>query len=590
MKPTSPLPVMALLALASYLTACAGETPARAPAAEPAEPPTAAPSEPPPAEWLTDITRQAGIDFVHAHGGSGERYMVETMGGGGGFFDFDNDGWLDIYLVQGGPLAATGEPSASGDRLYANRGQPSGTVPSFSDRSAAAAAAPGYGMGACFADVDNDGFTDVYLTRFGADRLLRNDGGQRLVDVTEAAGIANPHWAASCAFADYDRDGCLDLYVVNYVDFSLDTHRPCVEDGLHVYCHPDVYDGVPDVLYRNRCGGAAGRFEDVSRRAGVRNDDPGESKGLGVVWTDFDDDGDVDLYVANDSTRNFLYRNEGPGAGGEVGFRDVGVSVGAAFNDRGLTEAGMGTDAGDVDGDGRFDLFVAHLDFETNTLYHNQGRGLFLDATARSGLAAPSLRRVGFGVNLFDVDNDSHLDLFVANGHILDNISEQHPGLTYAQPDQLFRGDGSGTFELAGETAGAYFAQAFVGRGTAAGDIDNDGDLDLLVINNDQPPVLLHNRIGDRSQALILHLESRYGGRHAIGAKATLVTARRTQVEEVRSGSSYLSQGDLRLHFGLGQGQGIERLEIRWPEGEIESIEVESLAINAVNRIRQQKR
>ncbi|MEM7354935.1 MAG: CRTAC1 family protein, partial [Acidobacteriota bacterium] len=294
----------------------------------------------------------------------------------------------------------------------------------------------------------------------------------------------------------------------------------------------------------------------------------------------------VDLYVANDSTRNFLYRNEGPGADGRVGFRDVGVGVGAAFNDRGLTEAGMGTDAGDVDGDGRFDLFVAHLDFETNTLYHNQG-GLFIDATARSGLGPPSMRRVGFGVNLFDVDSDGDLDLFVANGHILDNINQQKPSLSYAQPDQLFLGNGSGVFTLAPGAAGPYFERALVGRGTAVGDIDNDGDPDLLVLNNDQAPVLLQNHIGDGANALILELRSRHGGRHAIGAKATVVTHQGTQVEEVRSGSSYLSQGDLRLHFGLGQGTSIERVEIRWPEGQTETLDAASLHLNAVNLIQQ---
>ena len=521
--------------------------------------------------------------------------MVETMAGGGGFFDLDNDGWLDLYLVQGAALPGFTAPTPLTDRIYRNVGPLNAgarnrgigeTRPAFEDVTAEVGAGTGYGMGVCFADVDNDGFTDVYVTGFGPDRLLSNQGGQ-LIDVTEAAGIDNPHWAASCAFADYDRDGCLDLYVVNYVDFRLDNHRRCTQDGLEMYCHPDVYNGVPDVLYRNRCDSGGPSFEDVTAGAGVRNDDPRESKGLGVVWTDFDDDGDADLYVANDSTRNFLYRNEGRGADGTVTFRDVGVTSGTAFNDQGLTEAGMGTDAGDVDGDGRTDLFVANLDFETNTLYRNQGRGLFFDSTAQASLAVPSMNRVGFGVNLFDVDNDGDLDLFVANGHIIDNIHELKASLTYGQRDQLFLGDGGGRFELAGESAGAHFRRTLVSRASAVGDIDNDSDLDLLVINCNQAAVLLENHIGEQQSALILKLESRYGGRDAIGARVTVTTRRGTQVDEVRSGSSYLSQGDLRLHFGLGRETSVERIEIRWPEGDVQQVAGSELTINTVNVIRQ---
>ncbi len=507
--------------------------------------------------------------------------MVETMGSGGGVFDFDGDGWLDLYLVQSGPLPDAPKSTSQTNQLYRNRGRDAAGFVSFENTTDSTGGGdPGYGMGACFADVDNDGFTDIYVTNFGADRLLRNDGGRRLVDVTTTAGINNAAWGTSCAFADVDRDGCLDLYVVNYVDFRLANHQRCFEDGLHVYCHPDVYRGVADVLYRNRCDGT---FDDVTASYGVRNDDPRESKGLGVVWTDVDDDGDVDLYVANDSTRNFLYRNEGSGRP----FREIGVSSGTAFNDQGVTEAGMGTDAGDVDGDGRFDLFVAHLDFETNTLYRNQGRDMFFDTTASAGLAAPSMRRVGFGSNLFDADNDGDLDLFVANGHILDNIHQQKPSLSYGQPDQLFFNDGGGRFTPATTTIGSHFEQALVGRGSAVADLDNDGDLDLMITHNNQATVLLENRRPSH-HGLTVRLVSRFGGRDAIGARVKLVPAdpsQPSQVEEVRSGSSYLSQGDLRVHFGLGIETEINHLEIRWPEGDTQTIPGNILTIDAVNTI-----
>ncbi|MDY7093025.1 MAG: CRTAC1 family protein [Acidobacteriota bacterium] len=541
-----------------------------------------------------DVTAAAGIDFVHSHGGSGERYMVETMGSGGGFFDLDGDGWLDLYLVQGAPLPGFEGTPPGPDRIYRNRGPDEETgglaFDDVTDEVAGENAdfGRGYGMGVCFGDVDNDGFTDVYVTHYGphysTDRLYRNDGGRRLVDVTAAAGIDNPQWGASCAFADADGDGCLDLYVVNYVDATLENHRRCEENGLHVYCHPDVYRGVPDRLYRNRCQGPPS-FEDATAALGPQ--DAASAKGLGVVWTDFDDDGDADIYVSNDSTRNFLYANES--SPGTLRFREVGVASGTAFNDQGVTEAGMGVDAGDVDGDGRFDLFTAHLDFETNTLYRNQGGGFFLDATAQAALAAPSLRKVGFGSNFFDVDNDSDLDLFVANGHILDNIAEQKPSLSYGQRDQLFVNDGSGRFSPAGPGAGSHFQRRWVGRGSAAGDVDNDGDLDLLITHCGQPAVLLENRIGDRKPGLILALESRHGGRDAIGAKVTLTTADgRRLVEESRSGSSYLSQGDLRVHFGLGDRTAIESLEIRWPEGEIQRLDGTELGDNGIQAIRQE--
>jgi hypothetical protein len=535
---------------------------------------SASPAQPE-VRWFEEVTAEAGFDFKHDHGGSGRRYMVETMAGGGGFLDLDGDGWLDVYLVQGQPLPGRSDAKPLTDTVLRNR-----NGKGFEDHTARVVGAePGYGMGACFADIDNSGTTDVYVTRFGPDLLLSNQDG-RLVDATAGSGVDNPDWAASCAFADYDRDGCLDLYVVNYVDFSLNHHIECREGDLPVYCHPDAYEGVPDLLYRGHCDGT---FSEVSAAAGLGDRDPQQGKGLGVVWTDLDGDGHVDLYVSNDSTRNFLYRNRGDGT-----FMEIGALSGSAFNERGMTEAGMGVDAGDVDGDGHFDLFVANLDFETNTFYRNQGGASFGDETVSAGLAAPSLTRVGFGVDLFDADNDGDLDLFIANGHIIDNIHEANPTLAFAQPDQLFQ-NRDGRFEAVGDAAGDYFKRAMVGRGAAVADVDADGDLDLLVTNCNEKAVLLANRIGEEANSLLLRLVSHHG-RDAIGARATVRVGDRSLVEEVRAGTGYLSQGDLRLHFGLGQAASIEDLEIRWPEGDIQRIDGDGLGINHVITVYQRSR
>jgi hypothetical protein len=547
-----------------------------APGCSPGEQTTAAAG--PAGDWFVEHQAAAGLDFVHVHGGSGKRYMAETMGSGGGFLDYDGDGWLDVYLVQATALPGFEPERPLVNRLYRNRGD--GTFEDVTEGSGAGD--PGYGMGTCFGDVDNDGDLDIYVSNFGPDVLLRNAGDGTFEDATTSAGIDNPDWGASCAFADYDRDGCLDVYVVNYVNFTLDNHKPCGTAGLRMYCHPDTYRGAADRLYRNRCDGT---FEDATEAAGVRNVDPTQSKGLGVRWVDFDGDGNVDLYVTNDSTRNFLYANNGDGT-----FTDVGVLSGTAYNEMGLTEAGMGIDAGDVDGDGRFDFMVTNLDFETNTLYRNRGEGNFLDATTMAGISGPSTTRVGFGTNLFDADNDGDLDLFVANGHIIDNIAESNPSLAYAQPNQLFENMGEGRFVEVTSRAGAAFSTARVSRGSAVGDPDNDGDLDLLITNCNQEVVLLRNESGGGTHWIQLRLESRHGGRDAIGAVARLTADGLTQVRDVHSGGSYLAQGDLRLHFGLGPHATIEALEILWPDGEGQSVDAGRLRVNAVNVVRQTAR
>ncbi|HWP43746.1 MAG TPA: CRTAC1 family protein [Blastocatellia bacterium] len=526
-------------------------------------------------EVFIEIHEQAGLDFTHVHGGSGKKYMIETMGAGGGFLDYDNDGFLDIYLIQSGPLPGFPDQRPLSNKLFRNNGD--GT---FADVTEAAGVGDtGYGMGCCFGDIDNDGFTDIFITNFGPNKLYRNNGDGTFTDITDRAGVGDPRWGTSCAFADYDRDGYLDLYVVNYVDFSLDNNKHCGPPDRPEYCHPDVYNGVPDILYHNN---GDGTFTDVTLKSGAYNADKAEGKGLGVVWTDYDDDGDPDIYVANDSTRNFLYRNNGDGT-----FTDVAVVTGCAYNERGMTEAGMGVDSGDVDGDGRFDFFLTHLNFETNTLYRNAG-GLFEDWTTVSGIGPPSLPMVGFGTGLFDFDNDGDLDAYVANGHIIDNISERNTSITYAQPDQLFENVGGGRFVEITSRAGAYFQTRWVGRGAAFGDIDNDGDLDILVTNCNQRALLLRNEVGNKNNWITLKLASRHRGRDAIGALVKLVTDRSAQVEEVRSGTSYLSQCDMRLQFGLGDQRQIDRLEIRWPDGQTQVVAGDKLKINQAITINQQ--
>jgi hypothetical protein len=528
-----------------------------------------------------EVQDAAGLRFRHRHGGTGNRYMPETMGAGGGWLDYDDDGLLDVYLVQGGHFpgapvhdAETDSEFPPGNRLFRNRGD--GT---FEDVTAVAhAQSDGYAMGACFADVDNDGHIDIYVTQFGLDVLLRNRGDGTFEHATRTAGIAVDGWSTSCAFADVDQDGWLDLYVVRYVDFRLTNHRACGPVGLPQYCHPDVYSGVSDVLLHNR----GGMFEDVTAAAGLRVDDPNEAKGLGAIFLDFDDDGDPDLYVSNDSTRNFLYRNEGNGT-----FAEVGTLAGVAYNELGATEAGMGVAAGDVDGDARLDLFVTNLDFETNTLYRSVGAGLFEDATVGAGLGPPSLLQVGFGTALFDGDLDGDLDLYVANGHILDNVALRNPTQSFAQADQLYLNTGEGgTFADVSSQAGEWFGKARVGRGAAPADYDDDGDIDLLISQNNDRAVLLHNDL-DRTTSghwLGLRLRSRYGGRDAIGATARIVghthQGEHHWIRQVHSGAGYLTQGDLRVQVGLGDDVTLERVEIRWPEGQEQTLPGDTLRMD----------
>ena len=499
----------------------------------------------------------AGLRFQHVNGATPERHLVEIMSGGGLFLDYDEDGWLDVFLVDGGSPTDATVASRARHRLFRNRGNGA-----FEDVTAASGIVHrAYGMGACAADYDNDGAIDIYVTNMGPNVLYRNVGGKRFTDVTARAGVGTGGLSASCAFADVDRDGDVDLFVANYVDARPDNHIFCGDTTkrLRIYCHPLTFAPLADVLYVNNGNGT---FTDASARAGIT----GRGNGLGAVFGDYDDDGWIDLFVANDTTPNFLYRNEGTGR-----FTEVALLAGVAVASDGRPRAGMGTDFGDYDGDGRLDLFVTNHELEAHTLFRNLGDGLFEDATARSGVGLATLPFVGFGALFFDYDHDADPDLAVVNGHVMNSPGHFRPGATEAQRKLLLRND-NGRFSEVGRQSGPGFSTEQVGRGLAAGDVDNDGDLDLLVTNNGGRVELLRHRGAGGRHALLVRLVGTASNRSGVGARIWLTAGGKTQVREIKAGSSYLGQSDLRAHFGLAQATSVDRLEIRWPSGARETL------------------
>jgi hypothetical protein len=507
---------------------------------------------------FTDVTREAGVSFHHINGASPDKHLVETMGSGGLFFDYDNDGWIDIFLVDGGSLADARVGSQAKHRLFHNRGN--GTFDDVTARSGIEHR--DYGMGACAGDYDNDGWTDLYVTNFGPDVLYRNRGDASFADVTAATHVGSPLFSASCAFVDLDKDGDLDLFVTNYVDEDRRKTRYCGNAtlGQRFYCHPLNFSPLPNTLYRND---GRGVFTDVSSASGIG---AYRGYGLGVVITDYDGDDRPDVFVANDSVPNFLFRNAG-----NLRFVESALGAGVAVASDGKARAGMGVDAGDYDGDGREDLVVTNLDFETHSLFRNLGEGLFGYATPESGLGFATLPFVGFGVVFMDADNDAQLDIAIANGHIMDNAPVFRSGTTYAQRNLLFRNAGSRRFAEIGRSAGGGFALEKVSRTLAAGDIDNDGDLDLLVTNSGQTADLLRND-GPRGNSLLVRAVVGKTRRDAIGARVRVTAGGRTQVREMRAGSSYLGQNDLRLHFGLGDTTIVDRVEVAWPSDRVDVV------------------
>ena len=511
-----------------------------------------------PSVIFTDATEESGIRFQHEDGRSYKKYFVETLGSGVALFDYDNDNDLDIYLVNGANLDSSDAAPDAMNRLYRNNG-----TGRFVDVTEASGVGHrGYGVGVCVGDYDNDGWLDMYVTNFSANVLYRNNGDGTFTDRTAEAGVQSLNWSAGCAFADVDADGDLDLYVANYVNFSVETHTPCRVNGILVYCSPRVYDGVKDVFFLNNGNGT---FSENTEDAGFDNL---ASRGLGVTFGDYDADGDTDLYVANDADANFLYNNDGKGQ-----FREQSQFSGVALSEHGLVENGMGVAFGDYDNDTWLDLAVTNFQHQTNTLYHSDAGEFFTDQTYSSGTGDVSLPYLAWGVNFFDFDHDGFQDIFVANGHIHDNVTLIDSSTTYAQLNHLFWNNGNGTFTDVTTESGSGMALQHSSRGSAVADIDNDGDLDLVVSNVGERIDILRNDGGNRSGNWInLKLIGTVSNRAAIGTRVILKAGAYQQIREVQSGSSYLSQNDLRLHFGIGTQERVE-LEIRWQNGTVQRFE-----------------
>lgn len=523
-----------------------------------------------PVPTFRDVARPAGLDFVHINGASEQRLLPEIIGPGGLFLDIDDDGWLDVFLVDGGSLADAAVARRARHRLYRNRGN--GT---FEDVTATSGIrSRGYGMGACAGDYDNDGLIDLYVTSVGANQLYRNAGRGRFAEVPDAGGAAGNLWSTSCAFLDLDRDGDLDLFVTNYVDALRDKNPFCGIAGppaVRDYCHPLMYQPLHSNLYRNTGPstslGASRTFEDISTSSGVA---ALRGNGLGVAVGDVDDDGWADVFVANDAMPNFLLRNDADGT-----FTDLAGITGVAVTADGKAKAGMGTAFADFGGNGRLGLIVTNHEAEMHSLFLNVDGAVFSDVTVRSGVGPATRPYVGFGVAFFDYDNDSDLDVAIANGHVMANVSSLRGGGTFAQRNLLLR-NSEARFQDVTNQAGPGFSVALVSRALAAGDVDNDGDLDLLVTNNGAGVNLLLNegleKAAGRANAMLVRIIGTKSNRSGIGARLRLTTGGRRQLREVQSGSSYLTQNDLRAHFGLGAASRSERLEIRWPGGATEVV------------------
>ena len=517
---------------------------------------------------FVEITSQAGIThfypsrsanqyvvFTRFHG---HQDIVESMSGGVVLFDFDHDGWLDIYFINSPTVDSVNDPRIS-SHLYRNNRD--GT---FRDvTQPAGVGETGWGMGACVGDYDGDGRLDLYVTCLGANKLYRNSGDGTFREVAQAAGVRDLRWSTGSAFGDYDNDGDLDLFVSNYIDFNLEdlpyfgVGRRCQYRGYKVHCGPRELPGVGDSLYRNN---GDGTFQEVSELAGVA--DPKGYFGMSAVWTDVNDDGFIDLFVANDSGPNYLYKNNQDGT-----FEERGLSSGTALGEGGSEQASMGVALGDYDHDGGIDLFVTNFSEEYNALYHHEQDFTYTDVSFASGTATTGIPNMGWGTEFFDYDNDGWVDLLVVNGHLYSNVDN------YAESKLLYRNNRDGTFsELAGPS-GSALTERRVSRGAAFGDLDNDGDVDVVVNDLDGAPMVLRNDGGNQANWIRIKAEGRAKNRFALGARIKVVAGELVQRSEIRSGASYLSQNDLRLHFGLGEKKEVDLIEVRWPGGGVTRFE-----------------
>jgi len=508
------------------------------------------------------VTAQAGIRFKHNSGAFGKKYLPETIGAGCAFLDYDNDGWQDILLVNSMDWPESKKNRKSFPALYHNNKD--GT---FTDVTGPAGLAiEMYGIGVAVADYDNDGHADLYITCVGPNHLFRNLGNGKFADVTARAAVGDPGFSTSAAWLDYDNDGKLDLFVGNYVEWSVATDQFCTLDGKNKsYCTPQSYKGQSATLYHNRGNGT---FENVTQRAGV-NDPSGKS--LGVALLDFDNDGWLDFFVANDTEPNKLYRNNH-----DATFTDAAITAGVAFSEAGTARAGMGVDAADYDGSGRQSILIGNFTNESMALYHNDGSGLFTDEASRSGIGKTSAQSLTFACFFFDYDLDGLMDIFAANGHVSDDISVVQPNVKYAQPPHLFRNRGKKKFEEVTAKLGRALQRAVVGRGAAYGDFDNDGDLDLLVTTNNGPARLLRNENANQNDLLRVRAVGTKSNLDGIGAQVRVKTSKGANLSSmVRTGSSYCSQSELPLTFGLGTPQeGMTMsLVVTWPSGSKEIVQ-----------------
>ena len=534
-----------------------------------------------PAEIFVEL-KESGFDFVHFNGMSGEFYMAEINSGGGALIDYDNDGDLDLYLIQGRMLGTAPDlakatfpprhPLPLTDRLYRNDlvVQPDGSRRlRFTDVTANSGLRPAaYGFGVAAGDYDNDGWTDLYVTRLGSNSLLRNRGDGTFADVTAASGADDDRWSVPASFADFDADGWLDLYVGNYLNFSLETHKVCrASTGARDYCGPTAYPGVPDRLLRSRGRGADGlvTFEDVSATAGMQRQ---HSKSLGVVAADFNGDGKTDFYVANDLTPNQMWLQQADGR-----FVDEALLAGTAVNGAGKAEASMGVDAGDFDGDGDDDLFMTHLVSETNTLFLNDGSGMFEDASIESGLGVHSWSHTSWGTAWFDFDNDGWLELMTANGavKIIEELANAGDPFPFHERNQLFHNrDAGARFQDVSDQAGRVFELSEVSRAIAIGDLDNDGDTDVLLVNNNGPARLLINAVGQDKHWVGLRVVGA-GKRDMLGARVALLRPGKDPLwRRARTDGSFAAANDPRVLFGLGDEAGRADALVHWPDGSVE--------------------
>lgn len=537
---TARLLLLGAFLLASALNGCRGNpgAPARA-AAGPA---------------FTDVTSASGIDFRHDNGAFGQKYYPERMGSGAAFLDADGDGLLDVFLVNGAPLPGHPHPTPRPSRLFLNRGD--GT---FRDATPGSGLErPGYGMGVAVGDFDNDGREDLYVTRVGGNSLFRNLGGGRFADVTAAAGLKVGGYCSSAGFFDYDGDGRLDLYVCRYIPWNTpkDDYVCLNPEGKKQYCTVHAYPGMEHRLFRNLGGG---KFADVTRAAGLAGH---TGRGLALTVSDYDRDGDPDLFVSNDETPNFLWQNQGGGR-----FKEVAAVAGFAYTESGVNSAGMGLDIADADGDGVDDVIESDFQDQRKTLYVGSRQGFFVANAGSKGLGDMPRDHLGFGIGFLDFDLDSWPDVFIANGHVNDDLELATPSIPYAQTAQLFRNTGGGFFEDASPRLGVYGKERRVGRGTAFGDYDNDGDTDILVSNNDGPAVLLRNDNPHTHHWIGIRCIGTRANRSGLGVRVTVEAGGRSQSRETRTVSSYLSASDPRLLFGLGTAARVDRLEVRWPGG-----------------------